>query len=160
MHRIADYRLQPHAVEALRELLRAEFRLAIVTNQSGIGRGYFAQTDFERFQSHLLADLDSQGIHVDATYHCPHTPSDACACRKPGIALLERAQRELGANLEQSWVIGDAACDVELAQAAGCRSVLLVGADPPSEKLSALRPTFRAHDLPEAARLITAQRER
>jgi D-glycero-D-manno-heptose 1,7-bisphosphate phosphatase len=157
VHRIEDYALLPGVPEALHELCAAGFRLAIVTNQSGIGRGYYGMAEFERFQARLLADLGRAGVNVDATYLCPHVPGDGCACRKPAPALLERARTELDADLEQSWVIGDAQSDVELAARAGCRAVWLAppGAPPPDP-----RPFATARDLCEAARVILASPRR
>lgn len=123
IHRVEDYRLLDGVVEGLRALRAAGFGLAIVTNQSGIGRGYFSEAAFHALQQHLLEDLQGRGIAIDRSYFCPHAPGDACRCRKPGTELLERAHRELGAELAASWVIGDAASDMELAQRAGCRGV-------------------------------------
>ena len=127
VHRLEDYRLLPGVVDALRRLVRAGFRLAIVTNQSGIGRGYFTQEDFERFQARLLSDLSEAGIPIEASLFCPHPPDAGCACRKPAPGLLLRAQQELGADLASSWVLGDAQRDVEMAQRAGCAGAVLVG---------------------------------
>jgi histidinol-phosphate phosphatase family protein len=157
VHRIEDYALLPGVPEALHELCAAGFRLAIVTNQSGIGRGYYGMAEFERFQTRLLADLGRAGVSVDATYLCPHAPSDGCGCRKPAPGLLERARTELDADLEQSWVIGDAQSDVELAARAGCRAVWLAapGASPPDPC-----PFATARDLGEAARVILASPRR
>ena len=125
VHRIEDYRLLDGVVDALLLLQDADFRLAIVTNQSGIGRGLFSEQDFQRFEAHLVLDLADQGVEIEQTFHCPHTPEDDCECRKPGTLLLVRARDELDADLSESWVVGDRESDVELAQNAGCRSVLI-----------------------------------
>src|SRR5262245_28728966 len=124
-HRLEDYELLPGVAEALVRLSKAGYRLAIVTNQSGIGRGFFTAADFERFQERLLADLAAAGARIEATYVCPHHPEEGCACRKPRPGLLHRARLELGADLGASWVIGDHVKDMELAAAAGCRGVLV-----------------------------------
>jgi len=124
-HREEDYELLPGVAEALRRLQERGFRLAIVTNQSGIGRGLFREADFERFQARLLADLARAGVRIERTYHCPHRPDEGCACRKPSPGMLWRARDELGADLAASWVIGDGAVDVELAAQAGCGAVRL-----------------------------------
>lgn len=127
VHRQEDYRLLPGTAAALRRLCDAGFRLAIVTNQSGIGRGLFALSDFERFQERLVDELAQAGVAIDATYFCPHPPEAACDCRKPAPGLLHRAARELAADLGASWVIGDAERDVEMGRRAGCAGAVRIG---------------------------------
>jgi histidinol-phosphate phosphatase family protein len=139
-HRDADYELLPGVPAALRRLADAGFRLAIVTNQSGIGRGLFSPADFERFQARLVADLAAGGVQIERTYHCPHRPDEGCACRKPEPGLLWRARDELGADLAASWVVGDGAGDVELAARAGCRGAVRVAAEGGADTA----PTFSA----------------
>jgi histidinol-phosphate phosphatase family protein len=136
-HREADYELLPGVPAALRRLADAGFRLAIVTNQSGIGRGLFTAADFERFQARLLADLAAERVRIERTYHCPHRPDEGCACRKPAPGLLERARDELGADLAASWVVGDGAGDVELAARAGCRGAVRIVANGAGEREAA-----------------------
>jgi len=124
-HELADYAPLPGTYEAVRALRSAGFGLAVVTNQSGIGRGYFGEADFARFQAHLFADFAAHGAALDASYHCPHLPDAGCECRKPRPGLVLRASREHSIDLARSWVIGDRELDVALAHAAGCRAVLL-----------------------------------
>jgi D-glycero-D-manno-heptose 1,7-bisphosphate phosphatase len=128
-HRIEDYELLPGVVSGLRRILDAGYRLAVVTNQSGIGRGYFRAEQYAAFQAHLVSDLARQGVPIEASYFCPHRPEAECQCRKPRPALLHRAERELGADLARSWVIGDSSVDVELAQRGGCRGAVRVLTD-------------------------------
>ena len=124
-HRVEDYAPLPGAAEALARLAAAGFRIALVTNQSGIGRGYFGEDDFARFQAHLLADFRARGARIDAVYHCPHAPDAGCACRKPLPGLALRAARELGLDLAECWVVGDSAADTGLAAAVGARALLV-----------------------------------
>jgi D-glycero-D-manno-heptose 1,7-bisphosphate phosphatase len=125
-HRIEDYELLPGVVDGLRRISNAGYRLAVVTNQSGIGRGYFSTEQFQEFQNHLVDDLAQQGVRIEASYFCPHRPDAECECRKPRPGLLQRAASELGADLTQSWVIGDSSVDAELARRGGCRGAVLV----------------------------------
>jgi D-glycero-D-manno-heptose 1,7-bisphosphate phosphatase len=150
-HRREDYELLPAIPGALRRLCAAGFGLAIVTNQSGIGRGLFSEADFEAFQRMLLSDLAAAGVTIAATYHCPHAPGEGCACRKPGPGLLLRARDELGASLQESWVVGDAERDVAAAARAGCRGAVRVGAAP-----GAAPPTERPPRFWDEARLDRA----
>ena len=97
----------------------------MVTNQSGIGRGLFSDADYRTFEARMLADFAAHGATLDGCYHCPHAPEVGCACRKPGVALGERAARDHGIALVGSWVIGDKDSDVAFARALGCRAVLV-----------------------------------
>jgi D-glycero-D-manno-heptose 1,7-bisphosphate phosphatase len=138
--------------DALRLLVGAGFRLAIATNQSGIGRGLFGWDDYRRFQERLLRDLDAAGVVVADTLVCPHAPAAGCGCRKPEPGLLLEARDRLGADLAASWVVGDAAGDVELARRAGCRGAVRVGA--PATRRGDDPFALEATDLPAAARLL------
>ena len=145
-HRVEDYALLPGVPEALRRLAGAGFALAVVTNQSGIGRGYYDEAAFHAFQRHLSADLARRGVVLETSFFCPHLPDAGCACRKPAPGMLERARRELGADLARSWVIGDHRSDVELAARAGCAGAVLV--------LQPVTPCGGVRERPSARRLL------
>jgi histidinol-phosphate phosphatase family protein len=156
LHRLEDYALLPGVIEGLQALAEAGCRLVIISNQSGIGRGYYAEADFRRLTDHLLADLASHGIRIEGTYFCPHRPDEGCHCRKPATGMLERAQSELGVELAASWVVGDMPSDVELARRAGCRSVFVLTGHG-AERRGDIPPDVPvAADLREAAEIILA----
>jgi D-glycero-D-manno-heptose 1,7-bisphosphate phosphatase len=146
-HRLEDYELLPGVVGALRRLSDAGFGLAIVTNQSGIGRGLFTLEDYERFERHLEQDLAEQGVSIAGSFFCPHAPGVGCRCRKPAPELFERAARVLGADLGRSYAIGDARRDAEAALAAGCAGAVWLVTDPPDD----LPPRTQARPDLEAA---------
>jgi len=155
-HRVEDYALLPDVREGLGRLARAGFRLAIVTNQSGIGRGYYDVAAFQAFQRVLVDDLARSGIALEASFFCPHLPDAGCACRKPAPGLLLEAARALGADLAASFVIGDRVADAEAGRRAGCRDVVIVrrpGAPDPG----APADVAVVHDLDAAARWILAR---
>lgn len=152
VHRLEDYRLLPGVADALRRLADAGYRLGIVTNQSGIGRGYFTRDDFDRFHAHLLDDLARQGVKIDGTWLCPHAPAEGCGCRKPAPGLLYQARDAAGAELAQCWMIGDGARDAEAARAAGCAGAVWIA--PPSEAVP--DDVGHAADLAEAAAQVLA----
>ncbi|MDJ0864519.1 MAG: HAD family hydrolase [Myxococcota bacterium] len=153
VHREGDYELLPGVPAALRELAAAGFRLAIVTNQSGIGRGLFGADDFARFQRLLLDDLAREGVEIDATFHCPHTPDAGCGCRKPAPGMLHAARETLGAELGASWMVGDSERDVGLARRAGCRGAVRLHEAARGE-LAEDALSLEAVDLVAAARLL------
>ncbi|MBV9773562.1 MAG: HAD family hydrolase, partial [Gemmatimonadetes bacterium] len=108
----AGVRLMPGAGEAVARLNRAGIPVVLVTNQSGIGRGYFTEADFRAVQARLAEVLAAAGARLDAVYYCPHGPDDGCDCRKPALGLWLRAAREMGLDLERSWYVGDRARDL------------------------------------------------
>jgi rfaE bifunctional protein nucleotidyltransferase chain/domain len=122
--------LLPGVVEALRDLQAAGFRLCLVTNQQGIGLGYFGYREFVDSNRKLLGLLGKQGIAIAKIYFCPHSMADSCDCRKPAPGLILRALREQNMEPDRCFVIGDAVSDMEAAQAAGCTG-LYVGPDHP-----------------------------
>lgn len=133
VHRVEDLRFVPGAVPALQRLQAAHWRLVVVTNQSGIARGLYAQADYEAFTARMRHELAGAGVHLDAVHCCPHLPDAsvpayrlACNCRKPGPGMLQRAARELALNLPASVMIGDRASDVQAGRAAGVGRCLLV----------------------------------
>jgi D-glycero-D-manno-heptose 1,7-bisphosphate phosphatase len=117
--------LIPDAGAAMRELQQMGFGLVVITNQSGVGRGIFDQAQLERVHERLRELLEVEGVHLDGLYVCPHKPEDDCACRKPRLALLQKAAGELGFNLANCIVIGDKACDIEMGRTAGALTFLV-----------------------------------
>ena len=95
--------LIPGAGAALRELRRMGYGLIVITNQSGIGRGFFDLGQLQRVHKRLEELLQSEGIHLDGLYVCPHAPDDDCACRKPKLGLLQKAGKDL--DLDQPWLV-------------------------------------------------------
>ena len=115
----------PGVGEALSLLRQHGFMLVVVTNQSGIGRGYFTEEDLGQIHDKMCWELAQQGVSLDGIFYCPHHPDKGCECRKPRPGLLLNASRDLGIDLTRSFMIGDQASDAEAARAAGCRSVLV-----------------------------------
>jgi histidinol-phosphate phosphatase family protein len=120
-----DLELLPNAVEGLRALRRLGARLVVVTNQSGVGRGYFDEAAVERVNRRLLQLLADHGVELDGIFVCPHAPDEGCDCRKPAPGLFRRAAAELGVDLTRSFVIGDRDVDVRAGRGIGATSILI-----------------------------------
>jgi D-glycero-D-manno-heptose 1,7-bisphosphate phosphatase len=147
--------LIPGVADGLRHLSEMGFGLLVVTNQSAIGRGYFDQSRLDLIHNRLIELLSREGVKLDGIYFCPHTPEDACQCRKPRTALVEAAARDLNFNPEDSFVIGDKPCDIELGQKVGATTILVrtgYGAQFPSN--ATLLPDFVVEDMAQAADVI------
>ena len=124
--------LFPWTVDAIRALNRAGLRIVIVSNQSGVARGFFSEAIVESVHQRIADLLSPGGAAIDAYYYCPHHPDGTvaayarvCDCRKPGRALVDRAVRELGVDPQRSFVVGDRWLDVALARTVGARGILL-----------------------------------
>lgn len=120
-------RLLPGAAAAIARLNAAGIPAIVVTNQSGIGRGFFGEAEFRAVQARTEALLAEAGAHVDAVYHCPHAPGaePPCDCRKPEVGLFVRAAEEHGVDLERSWYVGDRLRDLAPAERLGGRGILV-----------------------------------
>lgn len=132
LDRVERVQLYPWAADAVRVLNRAGVRIVMVTNQSGIARGFFDEDTVRRVHQHIAERLAAAGAHLDAYYYCPHHPDGKipayairCECRKPGRALVDRAVAELGIDPAQSFAVGDRWLDVQLAQAFGGEGILV-----------------------------------
>ncbi|BFU90041.1 MAG: hypothetical protein NTAFB01_12280 [Nitrospira sp.] len=150
-----QFELFPGVPEALARLKRAGARLIVVTNQSGVARGFLTRDDLNAVHMKLKHLLDGAGASLDAIYFCPHHPDDGCDCRKPNRGMIDQAVRERGVNLDRSYLIGDSVRDIELTKRIGARSVLVTtGVVPPLEaeglKASGLIPDWIASSLAEA----------
>lgn len=131
LYRAEDCELIPGAVDAVRRLHEAGWLVVVVTNQSGVARGYYSEQDVAQLHRHMAAELASGGGQVAGWYYCPHHPAGnepynrQCHCRKPFPGMLLQAARELGIDLSRSWMIGDKLVDVQAGLAAGCRTILV-----------------------------------
>jgi D-glycero-D-manno-heptose 1,7-bisphosphate phosphatase len=123
----ADVRLVHGAADALRALRADGFRLVVVSNQSGLGRGLITQEQADAVHQRFVEELERAGGQIDAAFYCPHAPEDHCDCRKPLPGLLIDAARELelDLDLERSFMVGNSDVDVAAGEAAGCRAILL-----------------------------------
>jgi histidinol-phosphate phosphatase family protein len=121
----AQVRLLPGVSEGLAACRAAGYLLAIISNQSGVGRGYFGPEAVDAVHRQLLDLLATSGITIDDAQYCLHAPEDRCDCRKPSPRMIQRSARRLGADLKQSFMVGDKPSDVEAGRLAGCRTILL-----------------------------------
>ena len=152
--------LTPNAAEGLRLLRDAGFGLAVVTNQSGIGRGYLTRSDLASVNRRMIQLLGGKDDFFAGIYYCPHVEADNCRCRKPRPGLAELAAFDLGFSMPESYVVGDREADVELGNSVGATTILVrTGYGAKMEEDGACTPDYVADDLLDAARWII-KRER
>ncbi len=129
---LSQLKLIPGSASAIKRLNDAGFLVVLVTNQSGIARGYFSESFVHETHALLKQMLQREGAHLDGIYYCPHHPTEGkthytmeCECRKPGTGLIDRAARDFAIDVRKSYVVGDKWSDVELGQRAGARTILV-----------------------------------
>lgn len=158
-HYLADpdeVEILPGAADGLRAMLESGRGLVLVTNQSGLGRGYFDQATLTRIHERMLALLAKSGVEIERIYVCPHVPEDDCWCRKPKAGLAAAAAAELGFSLTDSVVVGDKACDIELGKNIGACTILVrTGYGGDYNKMGAVAPDYVADDLVGAAQVVS-----
>jgi D-glycero-D-manno-heptose 1,7-bisphosphate phosphatase len=129
LYRREDWEWIPGAVEAIRQFNRQGLLTVVVTNQAGVGRGYYQEDDVLLLHAHVRELLSREGAHIDAFYYCPHRPEPdptaQCRCRKPAPGLLLQAKQDLDVDLDRSFLVGDKAIDVFTAKAAGVTPILV-----------------------------------
>jgi D-glycero-D-manno-heptose 1,7-bisphosphate phosphatase len=164
LYRVEDMSFIPGAVDAMALLKAAGFTLVVITNQSGIGRGFYGEADLERLHDFMQVELDKRSASVDAFYFCPHHPLHAkgdylqnCDCRKPFPGMILQAAADHGIDLASSWMIGDKLADVEAGLAAGCRPILVRSGYGSNEAGSVAPDVPVVDDLLAAVRLILSQ---
>jgi D-glycero-D-manno-heptose 1,7-bisphosphate phosphatase len=152
---VSQFRMFPFAAEAIRKLNDANLPVIVVTNQSGVGRGMFAESMVHIVHEEMTQQIAAAGAHLTAIYYCPHTSDDDCECRKPKPGMIRQAAREHDVDLARSFVVGDRYGDVELAQAnGGCGVLVRTGYGAEDLRVNgaswARQPDFVADDLADA----------
>jgi len=120
-----DFELLPTVPEAIKLLNENGFKLVVITNQSGIARGYFTEGTLAQIHQKMKDELAKYGARVDAIYYCPHHPDNDCQCRKPKTALFLKAVEEHNIDLKISYVVGDQQMDIDAGKALGCKTALV-----------------------------------
>lgn len=153
-----DMELLPRVCEAIILLNEHGFKVVVVTNQSGVARGYFSEKALIEIHRRMCEKLTRGGARIDAIYFCPHHPDAGCQCRKPSTALVLRAAEDMHLDIGRSFVVGDSAADIEMGKRLGCRTVRIrtVGVEG-SERNIAHQPDFTSSDLYQAASWIISQ---
>ncbi|UCD33841.1 MAG: D-glycero-beta-D-manno-heptose 1,7-bisphosphate 7-phosphatase [Desulfobacterales bacterium] len=159
----AEFEFLPGSLEAIRQLTLNQFEIIIITNQSAVNRKLITKGNLEYLHNRLHKAVASKGGQIRDIFFCPHTPEEACTCRKPKTGLIYRAQQKHQIDLASSAMVGDSAKDIECARNAGCRYAILVKTGNGIEAVNilnnkAIHPDFVAQDLLDAANWILRNR--
>ena len=155
--KVEDLEILPGVIEGLKKLQK-DYIFLIVTNQSGIGRGYYTTEDFHNFNNHLVRLLDKENIKIQKTYFCPHVREEGCECRKPKTKFIDDIVSDFDVSIKDSWMLGDHPSDIQFGINAGCRTVFLTTGhgDRHLDELKSLgiKPTIISSNFLEAAKEI------
>ncbi|PIR19663.1 MAG: D,D-heptose 1,7-bisphosphate phosphatase [Elusimicrobia bacterium CG11_big_fil_rev_8_21_14_0_20_64_6] len=151
---VAGLKVYKRSAQALKLLRGAGFKIIVVTNQSGVARGYFTLTTVRAIHAELRRRLARQGARLDAIYVSPHGPDSGHPWRKPGTGMLLAAGREFGLDLKRSYLIGDKTSDIECARRAGCASILVLTGKGGRDRAYAAKPSAVRRDILAAANWI------
>lgn len=130
IYKIEDFQFIHGIFELIKLFLKHDYHIYIVTNQSGIGRGYYSSSDFKNLTDWMLLEFKKRDIIIEEVYHCPHTPNDNCICRKPNIGMIQACINKYPIDLTSSWLIGDKQSDIMLAHHAKIGSSIAIGTQP------------------------------
>lgn len=126
LNHVSRFRMFSFAAAAIRRMNERGVPVVVVTNQSGVARGYFPESVVHQVFERMTRELAAGGARVDVSYYCSHSTQDRCSCRKPKPGLLQRAASEHGLDLSRSFVVGDRYADVEMAHRVGAKAVLVL----------------------------------
>ena len=126
LHKISDFEFINGVFEACQYFKSLNYKIIIITNQSGISRGYFTEIDFQKITKWMISQFNKNNIDILDVIHCPHLPSDFCECRKPKPGMLFKAKTQHNIDMINSWMIGDTENDIQAANNAGIRNTILV----------------------------------
>jgi D-glycero-D-manno-heptose 1,7-bisphosphate phosphatase len=125
--KIEDFEFTEGIFEFLHLFIEKGYKLFIVTNQSGIGRGYYTQDDFEILTKWMLVQLEKEKIHIESVHYCNHAPEMHCVCRKPATGMVDEILEQHEVDLNNSWMIGDKQSDIDLAHNSTINHTISIG---------------------------------
>jgi D-glycero-D-manno-heptose 1,7-bisphosphate phosphatase len=132
--KIEDFEFCVGIFDVLRTLQKMGYLLIVVTNQSGIGRGYYTSEDFKVLTKWKLKELEKESIFIDEVYHCHHDPDEGCGCRKPATGMLDAAKHKFDIDMANSWMIGDKKSDILAGKNAGVKNTILISRNTQDKK--------------------------
>jgi D-glycero-D-manno-heptose 1,7-bisphosphate phosphatase len=126
LYKIEDFDFVRGVFSACRHYIKKGYKIIIVTNQSGISRGYYSLKDYQILTNWMMNQFKINNIEILDVFHCPHSPNDRCSCRKPMPGMFLKAQKKYDINMKNSWVIGDKEADIIAANVSGIENTILV----------------------------------
>ena len=157
--KVKDFRFLPRVLRAIRMLTETGHTIFVVSNQAGVGRGFFSQDKLDRITNRMLTDIERAGGRIRKVYYCTHRPDAGCTCRKPGIGSVDKAFQTLNRTMrsaKNAFFVGDTKADVETGYNAGCRTIFVLSGRENRRYMRQwiIKPDYIAKDLLEATKII------
>ena len=159
----SGFHFLPGALDALKLIVKGEYKIFVVTNQGPVAKGIYTESDVQVVNRHMVEQLKEHNVPIEGVYYCPHHPNGTvkeysfiCECRKPGTKMILDAAQEFGIDLKKSWMVGDRWRDVQAGQKAGCRTILVKTSFEGDDyyKRNEAVPDYTCNDLLEAVHVI------
>lgn len=151
-----DLEFLPNAVKGLKRFQKRGFLLIIITNQSGIGRGFYSEREYKNLMDEFYKRLGERGIKITADYYCKHDPKDSCDCRKPNSLLIKKAIKKHKIDVSKSYFIGDKTTDILAGEKLGLTTVLVLTGKAGKDNQYKVKPDFICENLYEASKVIAS----
>ncbi len=157
-----DFFFLEGSIEALRRLKEAGYRICVISNQAGIGKGYFTFEDLDSVNKKMIEEVEKGGGKIDELYYCPHRDDDNCNCRKPKTGMIEQALRKADIDLKNTYIIGDSLRDIEAGKRMGMKTIFVLSGKVPlsAAKEWRIRPDAIKNNLLEAVEWILENERR
>lgn len=151
-----DFHFLPDVLRALKNLTENKYKIIIISNQAGVGKGYFTVKELEKVSDYMLKEIEVSGGKISGVYYCIHTKEDNCDCRKPKTGLFKKASGNINFDIGNTYLIGDSPRDIEAGKSFGLKTILVLSGKTHAENLSKLevRPDEIKKDLNDAAEFI------
>ena len=154
LHKSKDFKFIDGIFEACKSFRSLGYKLIVVTNQSGIARGYYQEEDFHKITKWMLVQFNNNDVDILDVFFCPHGAKSTCKCRKPQPGMLLEARDKYGINMKDSWVIGDKETDIDAAGSAGVDNTILVKSGHSVDEIST-KAKFILESIRESIQIIT-----
>ena len=152
LHKIDDFEFIDGIFDACQYFQSLGYKIIIITNQSGIYRGYYSELDYQNLTQWMLAKFKKENINILDIFHCPHGPDSTCDCRKPKPGMFLKAKAKHNTNMEKSWMIGDKERDIIAANRAGIHNTILLKS---SYKIVKSKANFFLDSIQQSKQIIT-----
>ena len=155
LHKIDDFEFIDGVFETCQYLISLDYQIIVITNQSGISRGYYTEKDFQTITEWMLAQFKKNDINILDIFHCPHSPDSHCNCRKPKPGMLLNARYKHNINMQNSWIIGDKEADIMAGINSGINNTILVQNSHKIDELNS-KARFIIDSIQQTKKIITS----